>query len=94
MLRPSSCASFSPERLHFYFALQTGLLHKIWKTLPLGKAGKPSVVETYLDDYIVVQGAQVPMRIKGTQDGNSLLELKFIYVKFADVVEESAFAKP
>lgn len=78
----------------FYLGLETGLLLKSRKSLPTAAPDKQAVMESYLDNYKDVQGGQVPMRIKGIQDGKMILDVSLIDVKFADKFEESTFAKP
>jgi hypothetical protein len=78
----------------FYFASQTGLLLKSRKWLPGADQHKPNLMESFLDDYKDVQGIQVPMRIKGSQDGKTILEVTLFEARFADKFEEATFAKP
>jgi hypothetical protein len=78
----------------FYFGAQTGLLVKSRKELPAAGTDRPSVMEAFLDDYQSVQGIQVPMRITGTQDGRTNLDVTLIEARFADRFDESTFARP
>jgi hypothetical protein len=80
--------------VEFYFGAQTGLLLKSRKTLPGGNPAMPNVFDSYLDDYKDVQGAKVPMRIKGVQNGKTVLDVTIIEARFADKFDEGTFAKP
>jgi hypothetical protein len=78
----------------FYIGSQTGLLLKLRKSLPSAEPERPTVVETFLDDYKDLQGAKIPMRIQSWQDSELILDVTLIDVKFAERFEDSTFAKP
>ena len=64
------------------------------RLLPTADRGGSVVVESFLDRYENVQGVQVSMRIRGTQDGNPLVNVTLLEVKFADKFDAQTFAKP
>lgn len=82
------------DEVDFYFGSQSGLLLRSRKLLQGDEAAKPSVMEVSLDDYMDVQGTMVPMRIKGSREGKSILDVTLIDARFADKFDESSFTKP
>jgi hypothetical protein len=84
-----------------YFDQGTALLVKARKRAPHPFTGKEGDMETYLGDYQVVQGGQVPMRIRGYFDGKPLTDVVIpltdvviLEVRFLNKIDESEFAKP
>jgi len=78
----------------YFFASQSGLLLKSKVTVSGPEGTKPHVMESMFSDHKEVQGVPVPMRRKGTLDGEANLDLTLIEVRFADKFDESTFAKP
>jgi hypothetical protein len=76
----------------FLFDSETGFLRKTMIARP--GPHRDSVTECLFDDYKSVQGSPVPMRIKETQDGKTLLDVRLIEVKFEKQLDEGIFAKP
>jgi hypothetical protein len=50
--------------------------------------------ESFLDDYRNIQGRMVPMQIRAFQDGQPILDITMIEVKFLEKVASSEFEKP
>jgi hypothetical protein len=78
----------------FYVSMQTGLVLKSRKLVPGTDQNKPSIMESFLENYKNVKGIQVPMRIKGAQDGKPIVDVTLIEARFANTFEDNTFAKP
>jgi hypothetical protein len=80
--------------VELYFDKHNNLLIKSKKSLP-GKTPESSMVmESLLDDYQVVHGKTIPMRIRSYQNGEAMLDVTLIEVKFLEKVDPSEFQKP
>ena len=82
------------DPLALFFDKNTALLLKTRKTIERPGSPLPSVVDTYLSDYKDVNGALVPMRIKGFQGDKAILDVNLLEVRFPDKIDDAEFAKP
>jgi hypothetical protein len=77
-----------------YFEKTTAFVLKFVKVGPDPRTKKDATLTTYLDDYKMIQGGMVPMRIRGFAGDQPLTDVLITDLQFYDKLDASEFAKP
>jgi hypothetical protein len=77
-----------------YFDKHNGLLIKSKKSIPGKTPQTRMIMESFLEDYRNIQGRMIPMHIRSFQDGQPILDITMIEVKFLEKVASSEFEEP
>lgn len=78
----------------YYFEKATAFVVKFVKVAPDPRTKNEVALTTYLDDYKLIQGGMVPMRIKGFAGDQPLTDVLITDLQFFDKLDPSEFAKP
>jgi hypothetical protein len=77
-----------------YIEKTTAFVLKFVRVGPDPRTKRDATLTTYLDDYKLIQGGMVPMRIKGFVGDQPLIEVLITDLQFFDKLDASEFAKP